>query len=316
MYQSNVITALSDIPPLVETFAATVGWTVGGSSSAPTLTHPTLVGAQAVTLTYQSAATYQYLRLDAGSSRYAMAQSPYRGTTATPTIIAPTKVHLLGGLTPEPYIAIVVEYGFNLYRHLYFGYAEILGSYTGGEIIAGSCYGRRASGTGFYYDSDIAYPFTAWHNQDSNLTQGHENGWMRIAHASNPNTWRKFKRNPTAASGTYPADTCVMGGFRDEINDPLLARGLSPYAGVSILTSVNLYAPDSGGFFTPVGRPAGVRLLHMRDTDPGAQVNDGVYNWRAFPAFKKSVATSYARTTTSWPTDETSYLVGYAYLEG
>lgn len=301
------ITALTDIPALAATFATSAGWSVSGT----TVTHPGLSGAIGMTISASIGSTYHTLSWSDGTHTASL-YSPNRGTSSTPTIITPTKVFFFGDTTPEAYFAIVVEYGYNLYRTLYFGYPEKLGSYVGGEIITGSAFHPNfGNGSTSYRAPEATYPFSAY----TTLTN---NGWMRISHADNPNTWRAFARTSSfVGTGGPMDDTYVMGGFQDEINDPMVALGLSPYAGANVLTPVNLFASKATPALVPVGRPAGVRMLNMRDTEPSAQINDGIYNWRCFPAFKKNYTTAPARAASfAWPNDDSSYLVGYAFLEG
>lgn len=306
------ITSLGDIPALVHAFADTAGWTVTGTTSAPVLTHPTLAGAVSFTLTkttetipgYDSGWNTDYLRWSDGTHN-AEIWSPWSGATYyPPTVVAPSRVYLFGALTPEPYLAITVEYGYNRYRHLYFGYAEKIGSYNGGEIIYGSnfieYYGRSIS----YRRSDCSYPFSSL----PNLRGSRPGGWMKIDHADNPTTWRKFRREDPSIP--------VMGGYGDDINEIMVARGLSPYAGSTILVPCNLYCRTSVGNYVPVGRPAGVRLVNMRDTEPAASINDGIYDWTCFPVFRKNLETTPSVTTDQWSPDETSANLGMAYLEG
>jgi len=303
------ITALTDIPPLVASFAATAGWTVTGTASAPILTHPSLGGAVPMTLTTAIAAGLEELTFGDGSGHIASARSPQRGLSSTATVVQPTQVYLFGGMLPQPYINITIEYGYNLFRHLYFGYPEKVGNYTGGEIITGSKYGDFDNYAISYVYEICAYPFSA-----RNETFGSGNGYMNINHGDNPTQWRAFRRTGDADQDIVA--TAVVGGFGDSYNDAMLARALSPYAGANILTPINLFAPMTGGGFVPIGRPAGALLVHMRDIEPASQINDGIKTWRCFPAFRKSGSTSVARTgPNQWPLDETSYYVGYAYLE-
>lgn len=309
---SHTITSLADIGPLVNSFAATAGWIVGGTTGEPTLTAPLIVGAIPFTLKRQLSATSDSLYWTDGT-RQAHAVSPRTGiSSSAPTITQPTKLWLFGGQTPQPYIHIAIEYGYNLYRHLYFGYAEKIGSYTGGEIICGSLWGAyntlSTTQTQSYTGDTTRYLFSS-HVSGTVATHGH----MNINHADNPTQWRQFDRETNGAL-TLPT-TCVMGGFRDAINDIYMARGVSPYAGANILVPVNLYAPVAGENMVPVGRPAGVRMVHIGDIEPATAISDGVKTWRVFPAARKNPATGISVSRDSWPPDETSYYVGYAFLE-
>ena len=144
-----------------------------------------------------------------------------------------------------------------------------------------------------------------------------QSGGVHAVHANNANSWR---RSFAAAHDLIEfLDTEVYGGFKDDINDGFVAFGISPFAGSSILTPINLYAPRNPGVgvgFAPMGRPAGVRMVNMRDLNPGSQIVVGAVNWRVFPAFSKNASVNPGNPTAgNYPTFESSHYVGYAYPE-
>ena len=104
----------------------------------------------------------------------------------------------------------------------------------------------------------------------------------------------------------------VLGGFRDNINDGKLANGLSTFAGSSIIIPINTYRTLEANRVQPIGRPAGVRMIRMDYIDIAQTISVGGKTWRCFPVFKKHMTTS---VDTSNYSDETSYIVGMAYLE-
>ncbi len=319
--EEYVISTLADIPPLVRDFAIANGWIVGGTTSQPTLKHPTLSGAVEFTLKAVqdgSAGTLRDRLVWQGTTQttyYASACSPMRGTATTPVFVAPTKVILISGLTPEPYMAIVIEYGFNLYRHLYLGNMEKIGNYTGGEVISGNIWGASRSNLPMTWDDITAHQYLF--NGYQGAVAAANAGGVKVAHVDNADTWRTFFVSSVATPQSLLnlANAGVLGGFRDAINDIYIARGRNTYSGANILVPINLYAVRSNNL-AAIGRPAGIRMVNMIDIEPAASVVVGSASWRCFPAVRKSDTLSFNRPVSSWPTDESSYNLGYAYLEG
>ena len=335
-YQESIIAALSDIPPLVSSFAALQGWTVDNTTPAePIFTHPTLVGAVPHKLRIRISGTnnqnQDVIWEPQGVAGMAVAacRSPKLPNTLTnPLIATPTKLHTFCSLLPEPFIALVVEYGFNLYRHLYFGYPEKVGSYDGGELISGTLLYSLENSPGSAIDygdrNKNKYLFQGFSTASAPLlTEDSLCGGMRCEHANNPQPYRKFNDQYSGVTplSAMPSD-CIIGGFRDSINEGYLARVESSYAGANILVPINLYATEpitSDTLFVPLGHPAGIRTVHMQDVEPGAQIDIAGDNWRCFPASAKYdfvTAVNGPSGQGFWPTQQTSYYVGYAYPEG
>jgi len=316
-YQQNGISALAQIPALMYSFAPTAGLTVGGSSAAPTLA----IDGIHFLLSATTDGFDQELRWDAQSApsitSAARTRSPkLNGTTATPTVSAPTKVHFIAGLSPAPYLAIIVEYGFNSYRHLYLGGMDKIGGYIGGQVISGCDFAASADGADYprnYRDPAHQYLFSGFQA----LRTPSEAGGVLVDHANNGVKWRTFACPITG----NPVDTMTgseaFGGFSDEINDAYVARGIGTFAGINMLVPIQLYAPTAGGAtanFAPLGNPAGVRMVNLSGIDPGAQLTIGSDTWYLFPAFSKKEATTVGKSLGGWAAEETSHVIGYAYL--
>jgi hypothetical protein len=314
-YQNFTVTSLAVIPALVAAFATSNGWTVNSSNpTEPTFTHPTF-GA-AVPFRLKSPAVDK-LTFEAASAPSTIPSSTIVSPKLSqgsfvPLIPPPTVLHVFCAQTPEPHIALVIEYGYNLYRHLYFGYMEKIGGYTGGEVV-GAANSTFTTYPVPFYNITNQYLFGSLQNQFASI----ESGGVRAVHASNPEPWRKFR-----TSGALSAfdNNHALGGYLDGINDGFVQLGKSPFAGGAILTPINLYAVRNPGInvgFAPIGRPSGVRMVNMEDLAPGAQIAVGLENWRVFPAFSKNVSPSGGVPAGGFPycTFESSYYVGYAYLE-
>jgi hypothetical protein len=343
-YNVSSVSSMDDIPSLVASFAATLGWiTTSPSSTEITVKHPQYSTARVFTVSSHAdgaahtARSWVTLACDAPGSGTCGAYSPKLNrarvnNSASVELQEPTKLHLFGelvGSASDPgasFIAGVIEYGFNLYRHFYLGYVEKSTNFEGGEVItAGRNEYSGSSGTTgtTYYDQSWNYPFAA------NLASG---GGVYVDHVDNTYPWRKFTLGSTG--GASNLDTflqtnggeIVLGGFSDSINDGYMVTGKSIFTGNHILTPVNLYIGKrvvSGGInvqrFQPIGYPAGVRLVHMEDLEPGQLITVGQQSWRVFPASGKVLSTSYYMSNNdfssayAFPHYNTSYFVGYAY---
>lgn len=307
-YQSQNITTMGAIPAHVAAFAAAQGWTV----AAQVYTHPSLAGAISATLSNPTSTSLKFAPNEAGAPS-AEIEAPILNSG----VQVPTKLHMFISQTPQPYIALCVEFGFNLYRHLYFGYMEKVSAYNGGEVVGASNHESYASNAGVRSFFEI---------QNQYLFKGHTNrfpldrcGGVRVSHVNNAALWRKFREtNGNLGSPTEFLDTVAFGGYGDGINDGFVAHGKSPFLGANILAPINLYAPrfpGSNPHFVSLGRPAGVRMVNVKDIEPGAQILVSGNNWRVFPAHTKTAATASLYGPGAYPLSETSHYVGYAYPE-
>lgn len=341
-YSISAITSVTDIPALVKSFADSLGFVTSGTDVV-SVRHPTYAGAKDFVLSSSLAGTAatrrEQIRLSVSglsAETPAIVESPKLNPTAVNNanavvVVQPTALHLFGNLegnaadAGRSWIAGVIEYGFNLYRHFYLGYVEKITDYSGGEVITGSAQTPvgwstsvvRGDHTGFN-----AYPFSM-KNLWGAVSGG---GGLHIDHPGNPVPWRTFYA-PVTNLNIDPAfasigNSCVLGGYGDSINSGLMGAGKSPYSGAQILTPINLYIGKRIGetqFFQAIGAPSGVRLVHMEDLDPGAQVQVGASVWMVFPVFSKNTSLSLGSTnplsaSTAFPTHNSSQYIGQAYL--
>ncbi|MBK3745245.1 hypothetical protein G3A39_39360 [Paraburkholderia aspalathi] len=332
-YAEYSISSVTDIPQLVEDFARTVGWWVGTGAI---LRHPDYEGNGPGGLRFQLSASVSGIdhRItwkcqDTGfENSQAFTRSPVLANpanTAQAVVQIPSKLFLISRLDPEPYIAIVIEYGYNLYRHLYFGFAEKVGDYQGGEIVSG-CNGWQSTyGTG---TSGVRWDLRSWTSQlfngvQSNTTRNNSGG-IHIQHADNAQPWRRFSpvRLPNISAAEdltllFDGSECI-GGYGDSFNDPYVSKGKNAVAGASVLTPINLMSTQmvTGDVrFIPVGIPAGVRMINIQELESQAISDVGGENWYSFAAFAKrnDLFTRKEATLTRWPNTESSYFLGYAY---
>lgn len=319
-YQSYASSALTDIPANVAILAAAEGWTVDVTNpNEPIFTHPTLVGAVPMRMRANISGGNHDLYFERATSPAsgpaALIRSPILSGGITQ---APTTVHVFASQTPQPYIAVVVEYGFNRHRHLYFGYLEQVATHTGGEILAAANHEIIANDAQRSGYGAISHQYLC--RGRNNRFGSNLQGGVHINHVNNANPWRQFR-----ATGTYNGledftGLEVFGGYMDGPNCGYLSTGMSPFLGGNILVPINLYMPMNPGataYFAPLGRTPGVRMINMEDIEPGAQIDVGGNNWRCFPAARKSALTAanYNGSVIDYPIEETSYYIGYAYPE-
>lgn len=341
-YSVSSIGAVTEIPAVVKAFADSLGFTTTGSGTSVTVKHPTYTPAKTFTvqsIVSGSAATLRHqisVNTDAAGSTAAICESPKLNPTqvnsaAAVVVSTPTKLHLFGKLaggasdSGETFIAGVIEYGYNLYRHFYLGYIEKITAFDNGELTTGSAFWPvgKNSNSAIYCDSDDSrYPFSA-----NNAVAGDAgNGGAYIVNAGNAVPWRLFSSGTWTAGHTLDqhfassGGNVILGGYKDNMNSGYMYAGKSAYSGAQLLAPVNLYIGkrvSSTQYFQAVGRASGVRLVHMEDLDPGAEVTVGSQVWRVFPVFSKSNTLSYATTISTvahaFPAGNSSYLVGMAY---
>lgn len=342
-YQVSSIGAVSEIPALVKSFADTLGFTTATiSGTQVTVKHPTYTPARVFnvqSIISGSAATLRHqisVGCDAPGSTAAIAESPKLNPTqvnnaAAVTVILPTKLHLFGKLegnasdSGETFIAGVIEYGYNLYRHFYLGYIEKLTAFDNGEVVSGSAFWPvgKNSNSAIYCDvEDSRYPFSA----NNGVAGDAGNGGAYIVNAGNAVPWRSFSSGTWTPGHTLDqhfatyGGSVILGGYKDNMNAGYVYAGKSAYSGAQMLAPVNLYVGkrvSTTQYFQPVGRVAGTRMVHMEDLEPGDEVSIGTELWRVFPVFAKSTTLSYTTTISTaanaFPVGNSSYFLGMAY---
>lgn len=323
-YSQQTITAITDIPALAAAFAVANGWTVNSSTpTQPVFTLPTAdtLGTWRLSASisgYDHTLTWTTVSSAVPTSTANTTSPKLAPTSGTnPVVPTPTKLHMFISPAPatNPYLAIVIEYNTNLFRHLYLGRMERLGDYSNGEIVAGMTGPMTSySATVGYQDYNcVQYLFQSRSAARANTACG----GVRVTHADNANEWRKFLGYNTGSVTSLPAN-CVLGGYGDAVNDGYVARGEVPYAGINALVSINLYNAKpitSEMSLIPIGRPPGIRHVNMRNLGPGDSINVGGVQWRVFPAMAKSSETAMPPGLGNWRSYETSYYNGYAYRE-
>ena len=271
-YAQQTITDISEVPAAIATFAQARGWGKTGN----VITRPGVYpggepAAMDIELAYLKNANgprrHRIIVRDpaAAAVRWSWTSLPELGGADynSGSVLTPTKLHLFGnddpwdeetpGGVPHPWIAAVIECGYNHYRHVFIGNMVRAGNYGGGEVFCTNHFGQEV-----YNDTQPSEEFNGTSQKylfeaNCQASRGNGPGWndnatggVRVVHADNPVPWRRFQlTNPrTNQTMLYLPNNCAFGGMGDGPNDGLLKRGMSEFAGAEILTPFNLFAPN------------------------------------------------------------------------
>lgn len=327
MYTEVAASLVTDLPGIVRSFATDVGWTVSGTS----ITAPGGGIEWDVKAEVQVNGNHAFWMEDVAlpTQRMSITRLPkLQGVVNAPAVLNPTKVHLFANTTPFlvggqacPYIAGVIECGFNYYRHFYVGKMYRYGDWTGGDILCMNMFSWEMSGNTSvsFANDDNKRMFSASHNHTGATAA--QSGGVLLNHADNVVPWKRFFGPSGISTLSDMGDTTVFGGFGDGPSDGLVRRSVSNFAGAQVTVPINLYclAGNVGANYRvrPMGYVPGVRMLDMRSVMPGQQLDIGNVNWRAFAEFSRQPERqSVLRNNPGYYWDgETSYLLGYAYSE-
>lgn len=326
-YSQVSVLSVNDIPAAIATFAAANGWSVNVSVPAqPTFNHPSKPGSMTFRIRALISGTNNQNKdviiEDTGviaTSRAVMRSPKLAGLTNNPTVPNPTTISMFAGTFPEPYIAVAIAFGVNLYRHMYLGFMETLGNYTGGEVISCTAGSSNVSSLSVSYTAISMFKNLFGSRRSTAIVAKNESGGVRLVHANNPIPWRIFSSTTSIATpfNGFLGDE-IIGGYGDGNNDVMVARGHSTYSGAAIFTPCNLLisrAIPGDVRFAPVGHPCGVRLVNVRDLTEGQIVQIGSEIWRCYPAVSKrpELVMSGASITGFYRDFESSFQQGYAY---
>ena len=318
-YQVQTVSSVGDIPSIALAFAAARGWTT--TSTELTVPNGRKFEISALTNGDPYAGKHRVIIKDSldPTNRFTSVASPQLGGTEfAPIIKNPTKIHMFGNnipYSPTPYIAIVIEYGFNLYRHIYIGVTVKSGNYTGGEIIAGNHFPSNLYGSNStpWYESRLLFRGHHGRNYGNSYIGS---GGVNIVHVENPIPFRKFKFDGLL---TDLLGNEVFGGEGDGINDTLIKKSYASFAAATVLVPVNLFCPNAseGANYNirPIGWVEGVCMVDMKNLEVGQSILVGSQTWRVFPQFRKSSAQVASLDGGYYFADETSYNSGLAYRE-
>ena len=337
-YEFHNITAITDVPALVGSFAQSIGWEADLSTpTQPIISRPqghdSNSGSNSAS-PLSDAIRWRITAIAAGSNHVLSAEAyeetlgvitttinsraRFLAPSLTSGIQTPHTVYLVGSMNPEPYLGIIVEYPGQIFPHMYIGNMEKIGNYEGGEVVSATDGPANSTANLISYTSydHMKYLFQSKSNRQAFA----DCGGVYVDHPSNATKWRRFRGVDTSTNPHQSMPTGIaLGGFLDSINDGYLARARSPFAGQSVLVPINLYANENivgDAIYRPIGRPAGIRMVNMQDLQPGQEIIVGGKLFRCFPSHCRRFETQMTRTGSGGlvPRDfETSLWVGYAY---
>lgn len=336
-FSQQSIAAMTDIPPLVDTFAVAQGWTTSVNGSQRVLTNPVTgyqIGIDTQSGTYDTEIVLEADPLNGSPPlRFARANQPHlAGSLNNPDISDPTQLFLFGGTeNGQPYIAGVIEFGFNNYRHFYIGTLNKYGVYTGGDVMAANFHRINQDDNRFTLSiTGNKFMFNGY--QDRLSTE--DTGIIRVVETEIQTQFPsqelfEFDQDPIASSrDTNPIAGRVFGGNQDRVNSVYTHNAQSHFAAASLIGAPNMYlafsnTPDR---YLPLGYVSGARLINVANIEPGTQITIAGVNWRVFPEFRRTSEevisggglngeNSGNGSIQSWLDQEVSHYYGMAYAE-
>lgn len=296
------LTNLDDFPGALASFADTCGWTTTTvNTTSTTVVRPN--GALTYTVSRYTGEPDTIGYLDGvkivatygGVTRTALTERPaLGGAKNAPVKPEPTRVFFYGN---AEFVAAVIEFGFNSYRHVYVGSIERFGSYQHGDVFSCNSFwpGNRspystATGTNDASGANHQHLFGARYRRD--YRDASKSGGAVIEHADNATPFRAFFDYPDPNEFKRLDPESIRGGHGDGLNDIQVGASAIPYGRALCLTPVNLVCPDStltgdGVRVRPVGHVRGVRMTTMQYHDPGTVLQVGSESWQVFPEFSK-----------------------------
>jgi hypothetical protein len=315
-YDLQAVTSWADVLAEIVTFANARGWT----TTANTIQNPS------TGLVTTLSTTADRITLAPAGGIQSRCRRPWLNGTypGSPVALNPVQCHLFGNNSPysapdtEPYVAAVVGFGFNAYRHIYIGTLVAAGAYTDGDVVCCNDFSLQGSSPGDIYPTSerLRYLFGAYNRHEDGATYA---GGAKITHVDNATTWRTFYKPNTSNFMQSLTGSEVFGGNRDGVADGMVYRAHADFASGQLMVPVNLYCSDgndgSNYRIRPLGHVSGVRLIDMENMAPEQQFSISADDWRAFPEFSKRADTFLDWTGASYFPYESSGYFGLAYRE-
>ncbi len=235
----------------------------------------------------------------------------------SPQTQTPTKLHIfyrdpdsIDNGPQSQFLAGVVEFGYNRYRHFYMGQVRKVGEYTSQGILSSNNFGYDDG----EWNSDHNRFLLASRNQYLNDNAGGMDIVDSLGTRTTPeDRWARFGLTVSHGAKDKIINNRIIGGGLDSINTVEMYQGKSAFSGQNILAPINLYltegnASDDTLLLRPLGRANGVRLINLEDIDTDVSIQIGTDIWHTFAEFSRQEYTIAA-------SGETSYYLGLAYRE-
>lgn len=319
-YTTHTVSSMADLLGHIVSAATTAGW---ANPAANTITLP---GGMTCVLSATDGTFDKTLRLEDSTdpTRYTEFRAPYINGVATgqPDTPTPTKLSLFTGTAPDHYIAGVVEFGFNSYRHFYFGHMDKIGNYGSLGLLSSNQF-NYGYGDTTLPTWDYSSNRNLFGSRCQSATLRADAGGMDITHIDRTDPdWARFGAVVSSINAHSGLDgNEIIGGSLDGINTVDTFQGKSAFAGQNILVPPNLYITEGAGAsvrYRPLGKPHGVRFVNLEGLDTDSSITVGADTWRVFAEFRRSSNTVGVRDDTApnrYIDAELSYHLGIAYLE-
>lgn len=301
-FQTGTSTGPADLISKLATFAAANGWTVSPATNGS-------VFINAARDLYFGVAAGTFTIFVKGATGYSAGATWDNQPGGSPDALSPTQVNDCGGphklyyfFGTEQYLHVVIEVVTNKFKHFVFGQLEKNSTYTGGAYFDGSFHDMTGGiNTNFPDASPHRYLFDTFGNGATGGT-----GRIRVDIDGKTNNWMNY-----GSSGAFSTESnMVKGATRTQYSLMAALQIASPnsFNQRTVLTPILIAAARGSGLFSLIGAPKDLRLVNMRDFNPGQIMTIGSDEWYVFPQTQKTLVFN-----TNSSTLPSSGLYGYAY---
>lgn len=282
-FQTGTSTGPADLISKLATFAAANGWTIGAATSGSVFINSSRglyfgVSTGASTVSLKGATGHNAsLAWDLQPGYPTEANS----LTTVNDCAGPLKLYYFFGT--EQYLHVVVETVTNKFKHFAIGQLEKNSTYTGGAYVDGSSHNMTGdAGTNFPDAPSHRYLFDA---VGTGATGG--SGRIRVDIDGKTNNWMNY-----GSSGAFATESNMIKGVTRSQNSFLAAfhaAGPNDFNQRTVLTPILVAAARGSSLFSLIGAPKDLRLVNMRNLNPGQIMTIGSDEWYVFPHIQKSL---------------------------
>lgn len=206
-----------------------------------------------------------------------------------------TAYHFLSGAEKgAEYLYCIVETTSGIFKHFGTGTLVKIGAITTGQFVH-AC--RWHYNNSYIADVDSSWHSVPFDNGDNYTTRNGPSLKYRVD--ADSITWRWMD-----GANNYPSYSTKAGFRSSNAGQQLLMNGAaSALTGRNVLLPPFMLAERSGGLFSPVGYPPGVRWVNLTYLSPNDVLTIGSDQWKVFPVIRKNGASGQVN----------SGVYGYAY---
>lgn len=304
-FETGTATGPGDLISKLRTFAIANGWTIGlTSGSSPVFIN----AARGIYFSVVTGADYIFIKGATGHSTGAAwdaqpgTPSGMVATTQVNDCAGPHKLYYFFGT--EQYLHVVIETVTNKFKHFVMGQLEKNSTYTGGAYVDGSYHEMQTITSppmNFPDDLGHRYLFDATGSGTFGGT-----GRIRVDIDGKTNNWMGY-----GAAGVASVETNSIKGVTRGTSSLMSAMHLaSPNAfnQRTVLSPILLAAARGSGLYSLIGAPKDMRLVNMKNLNPGEIMVIGSDEWYVFPHIQKTLTFNVSASLIP-----SSGLYGYAY---